>query len=126
MASREERMQVLKMVERGLLSAAEGAELLESLSDPPRPEVAPHREASDSPRRMRVLVTDLGTGQQKVDITLPWSLVSVGMSMGARFTPRDIDIDLDEVLGAVRAGTEGKVIEVIDEDEGEQVEIFVD
>ena len=126
MASRDERMQVLKMVESGLVSAAEGIELLESLSASPQPLAARTQDAVASPRRMRVLVTDLGTGHHKVDITLPWSLVSVGMDMGARFTPHDIDIDLDDVLGAIHSGTEGKVMEVIDEDEGERVEIFVD
>jgi hypothetical protein len=71
-------------------------------------------------------VTDLGSGLQKVDISLPWSLVSVGMNMGARFAPANIDLDLDEVLSAVHAGTDGKVMEVIDQDESERVEIFVD
>ena len=79
-----------------------------------------------SPARMRVTVTDLVTGQQKVDITLPWVLATAGMSMGAHFTPRDIDIDLDELFRAVEMGAEGKVMEVVDEAEGERVEIFVD
>ena len=127
MATRDERMQVLKMVESGQVSAEEGIRLLESLSRSAEPQPpAAHEEIAAAPRRMRVVVTDLGTGQQKVDISLPWNLVSVGMNMGARFAPRDIDLDLEEVLAAVRSGTEGKVMEVVDEDESERVEIYVD
>lgn len=127
MATRDERMQVLKMVESGQVSAEEGIQLLASLAESTEPQRWESRpETTATPRRMRVVVTDLGTGQQKIDISLPWSLVSVGMDMGARFAPRDIDLDLEEVLAAVRSGTEGKVMEVIDEDESERVEIYVD
>jgi hypothetical protein len=115
------------MVENGQVSAEEGIRLLELLGGPATTRPAAQTAGRVAlPRRLRIRVTDLGTGQQKVDINLPWSLVSVGMTMGARLTPRNIDIDLDDVLKAVQAGTEGKVMEVVDEDEHELVEIFVE
>jgi hypothetical protein len=127
MATAEERLQVLKMVEAGQVSAAEAVELLDVLERAAEAKTLPvPPDARSSPYRMRVRVTDLATGQQKVDITLPWGLATVGMNMGARFTPRDIDIDLEEILSAVRSGAEGKVMEMVDEAEGERVEIFVD
>jgi hypothetical protein len=127
MTTVEERIQILKMVENGQVSATEAVELLAVLdraTDGGRAGTPASR--SHAPGRMRVVVSDLGTGQQKVDISLPWGLVSVGMTMGARFTPPDVDLDLESIMAAVQAGTEGKVLEVIDEDEGERVEIFVD
>ena len=63
-------------------------------------------------------------GQSKVNINMPWGLVSVGAKMGARFAPEDID--MDELLAAIEGGAEGKLIDVVDEDDGERVEIFVE
>ena len=129
MVAAEERLRVLKLVESGQVSAEEGVRLLEALQDG-QAERQGGEPLADSPakgpRRMRVLVTDLGTGQQKLDISLPWHLVSVGVNMGARFTPRSIDLDLEEVMAAVDAGIEGKVIEVEDEGDSERIEIFVE
>ena len=55
---------------------------------------------------------------------MPWGLVSVGAKMGARFAPDEID--QAELLAAIDAGAEGKIIDVIDEDDNERVEIFVE
>jgi hypothetical protein len=127
MTTVEERIQILKMVEKGQVSAAEAVELLAVLDRASEGvPVEAHASRAHAPGRMRVVVSDLGTGQRKVDISLPWGLVSVGMTMGARFTPPDVDLDLESIMAAVQAGTEGKVLEVVDEDEGERVEIFVD
>ena len=129
MATTEERLRVLSMVEKGQLSAEEGARLLEALGTkaPERQRPGPTPVSTVSgPRRLRVRVTDLGTGQSKIDINMPWSLVSVGMSMGARFTPPDLNIDLEEVMDTLGAGGEGKVMDVIDEEDNERVEIFVE
>jgi len=127
MATQEERLQVLKMVESGQLSAAEAIELLDVLSrSTDAPQAVMPSGTAVSPSRMRVRVTDMVTGHQKVDISLPWGLATVGMSMGARFTPRGIDINLEDVVRAVETGAEGKVMEVVDEAEAERVEIFVE
>jgi hypothetical protein len=127
MITSEERMQVLKMVERGRLSAAEAVELLSLLGSavpaPSGPEGPPE---PSTPSRMRVRVSDLATGEPKVDITLPWGLASTGVDMGARFTPRDVDIDLADIRRAAETGAGGKVLEMVDEVEAERVEIFVD
>jgi hypothetical protein len=44
--------------------------------------------------------------------------------MGARFTPEGID--LEEVMQALQAGTEGKIVDVEDAEDNERVEIFVE
>ena len=59
MASSEERMKILKMIEEGKLSAEEGTKLLAALSDkrmsaPPRPPGLP-----GGPRWLRIRVTDV-------------------------------------------------------------------
>lgn len=125
MATAEERMEILKMVQNGQISADEGATLLGALKEEaePRPSSEPVAR-TQPPRRLRIRVSDLETGRNKVNIDLPWNLINVGMHMGARFTPEGID--LEEVMEALQAGTEGKIVDVEDAEDNERVEIFVE
>lgn len=125
MATAEERMEILKMVQSGQINAEEGAKLLDALKqhEEPRPGTT-STDRTQQPRRLRVRVSDLETGRNKVNIDLPWNLINVGMHMGARFAPEEID--LEEVMQALQAGTEGKIVDVEDAEDNERVEIFVE
>jgi hypothetical protein len=118
-------MEILKMVQGGQITAEEGAKLLEALQEKeePRPDPGPVGRTKQ-PRRLRVRVSDLETGRNKVNIDLPWNLINIGMHMGARFAPEEID--LEEMMQALQAGTEGKIVDVEDAEDGERVEIFVE
>ncbi len=97
MATTEERMQILKMIEEGKISASDGAELLRALEqDGPAKPSEPLKGASQ-PRWFRVRVTDLSTGKSKVSVNIPMGLVNVGMKMGARFAPEMEGVDFDEL-----------------------------
>jgi hypothetical protein len=127
MATTEERLQILKMIEEGKISAAEGAELLRALdtkSDRPNPP-EPMKGAS-TPRWFRVRVTDVQSGRNKVNINIPMGLVNVGIKMGARFAPEIEGERLESILEAVHSGQLGKVMDITDEEDGERVEIFVE
>lgn len=125
MATAKERMEILKMVQSGQVSAEEGARLLEALQKSAEAHPGPTvPERTRQPRRLRVRVSDLETGRNKVNIDLPWNLINVGMHMGARFAPKEID--LEEVMQALEAGTEGKIVDVEDAEDNERVEIFVE
>lgn len=117
-----ERLQILKMVEKGQITAREGARLLEALAGS-----STERTAASRPTWFRVRVTDTRTGQRKVDVNIPLSLVSVGMRLGARFAPEVGDVDLPELLRQIEEeGMQGRVIDIMDEQDGEHVEIFVE
>lgn len=120
----EERLQILKMVESGHITAEEAARLLQAL------DAAETREASGpqapKPRWFRVRVTDLATGRSKVNVNIPMGLVNVGMRMGARFAPEMAGVDTEKVMQAIREGAHGKVVDVEDREDGERVEIFVE
>ena len=125
MATTDERMRILKMVEDGKLTAEEGARLLAALRET-RKEVrlqsAPSRAAGKG--WLRVRVTDLATGRVKVNVNLPLGLVDAGMNIATQFAP---DINFSQIADAVRNGEmEGKIVDVIDEVDGEHVEVFVD
>ena len=125
MTTTEERLRVLKMIEEGKITAEQGAQLLSALTDGERTKKkkGPTGRAKQ-PRRLRIQVTNLETGQHKVNLNMPWGLVSVGAKMGARFAPEYIDID--ELMSMIDEGSEGKIIDVIDEEDNERVEIFVE
>jgi hypothetical protein len=127
MATTEERLQILKMIEEGKISAGEGAELLRALDKGGKggPSVEPMKGAS-APRWFRVRVTDVGTGRNKVNVNIPMGLVNVGIKMGARFAPEIEGIERQEILEAIRSGQQGKILDVVDEEDGERVEIFVE
>ncbi len=119
MATAEERMKILEMVQAGKISPEEGARLLQALQ-------AGSKKASNGrdPRWLRIRVTDLKTGQAKVNVNIPMSLVSVGIKMGARFAPSGHDINYSEVMDAIKSGTTGKIVDIEDQSEGEHVEIW--
>jgi hypothetical protein len=127
MASADERMQILRMIEEGKISAADGAELLRALGkDKSSPPPSPLKGGASNPRWFRVRVTDTFSGRNKVNVNIPFGLVNVGLKMGARFVPDMEDGQLQELMAAIRSGQQGKVIDVTDEESGERVEIFVE
>jgi len=122
--SSEERIKILKMVEEGKITVEEGARLIEALNKQTRQsEVRQGGEA----RWLRVKVMDLNTGKESVRVNLPISLVDVGIKMGARFIPdAEEESMMEDLAEALKQGLTGKIVEVIDEEEGQRVEIFVE
>ncbi len=120
MATVEERMQILKMIEEGKISAEEGAKLLQALS---AAKSEKRKSAGDEPRWFRVRVTNLDTGKDKVNLNFPMGLVNVGFKLGARFAP---DVNFEEIMAAIKSGAQGKIVDVVDEEDGERVEIFIE
>lgn len=124
MASVEERMQILKMIEDGKISAEEGAKLLQALSaQSDRRKTGP---VGGEARWFRVRVTDLDSGKNKVNVNIPMGLVNVGIKMGARFAPNVEGLNYEEIAEAIKSGAQGKIIDVVDEEDGERVEIFIE
>lgn len=126
MATTEERMHILRMIEEGKISASEGAELLRALEKKDSATSSEPLRGASEPRWFRVRITDLGTGRNKVNVNIPMGLVNVGMKMGARFAPEMEGVDYEELMEAVRAGKQGKVIDITDNEDGERIEIFVE
>ncbi|MCX8025781.1 MAG: hypothetical protein N3A60_11310 [Thermanaerothrix sp.] len=127
----EERLRVLDMISQGQISAEEGARLLEALergeaAAPSKtvPPISPYPPAS--PRWLRVRITDLRSGRTRVNLRLPVSVLEAGLRLGARFGPSLTAEQQARILRAVRAGYAGLILDVRDEEEGEQVEILLE
>ena len=120
-----ERMQILKMVEAGQISAEEGVRLLRALDEADdKAQAAP--STPNNARWFRVRVTDLATGKHKVNVNIPIGLVNVGMRLGAKFAPNVGSEEMEKILQAVKDGVQGRIIEVEDVEDGERVEIYVE
>jgi hypothetical protein len=123
MATSEERLKILKMIEETKISADEGARLLAALAK------AERKRAASSPgegRWLRVRVTDIDSGKTAVNVNLPISLVNVGLRMGARFVPEMEGVSMDELEESIRRGVTGKIIDIVDEQERQRVEVYVE
>lgn len=122
--STNERLKILKMIEEGKISAEDGARLIEALNKQTKRSPA---EMGGEAKWLRVQVMDLSTGKESVRVNLPISLVNVGLKMGARFIPEaEQESMMEELLNALSMGHTGKIVEVIDEEEGQRVEVFVE
>ncbi|MFQ5401286.1 MAG: hypothetical protein ACE5E7_17020 [Anaerolineae bacterium] len=126
MATTEERMQILKMIEEGKISASEGADLLRALEKNSQGKKSSPLKGASAPRWFRVRVTDMSTGRNKVNVNIPMGLVKVGIKMGARFAPEIEGVEYEEIMAAVRSGQQGKILDITDDEDGERVEIFVE
>jgi len=126
MATTEERMKILNMIREGKISAEEGAQLLSALGDSEKPSRSPSTRTSGEPRWFRVRVTDLVSGKTKVSVNIPFGLMEWGMQIGAQFAPEVADLDFEQLKEMLESGVEGKVVDVIDEEDGEHVEIFIE
>lgn len=124
MATTDERMRILKMIQEGKITAEEGSKLLAALKESQkevRPPASPNRLKKGW---MHVRVTDMKTGRTKVNVNLPLSLVDAGMNIATQYVP---NVNFGQIAESIRGGElSGKIIDVMDEEDGEHVEVFID
>lgn len=124
MATPEERMRILKMIDDGKISGEEGAKLLAALGGDRSG--AGKGESERRNRWLRIKVTDLRTGRSKANVTIPLGLLDAGLRIGAHYAPEVGGVDLEDLRTAIRSGLTGKLVDVTDDEDGEHVEIYVD
>lgn len=126
MVTSEERMKILKMINDGKITAEEGSKLLGALTQKSqKPKKASHR--SQSGQWLRVRVTDMSSGKTKVNVNVPMKLVDAGLNIAAQFTPEMEDGQMMEaVKEALAENIRGKIVDVVDEEDQEHVEIFIE
>ena len=120
-SSTGERNHILYMVETGKVTAAQAAQLLDSLELEPE-----HSRKRSRNRTARVRVTNLATNRQKVNVTIPVSLIQVGLRLGTRLVPQVSGSALEDLLRAIESGATGRILDLQDLEEGERVEIFAE
>lgn len=133
MATADERIKILQMVQEGKISAEEAAELLEALDEGVRTDLvgsasvpAEGAVVGRKPRWFRVRVTDTDSGKPRVNVRLPLSMVSIGLKMGSRFSPEIEGLDASELMRLIESGEVGQIVDVQDANDGEHVEVFLE
>lgn len=133
MVTSEERIKVLQMIQEGKLTANEAAELLEAMDEDEKiPVNADPAQTAETaapgrkPRWLRVRVTQVDSGRPKVNVRLPISMVNVGLKMGTRFAPEMDGMDTTSLMKMIEAGEIGQIVDVMDEKDGEHVEVFLE
>jgi len=122
----DERAKILHMVEQGKLSAEEAVGLLKALAKDEFPARQETKPVNSNSRFFRVCVTDSVTGRHKALVSIPLSLMDWGLKIGAQFAPEVSGFNVHEFSEILRSGADGKIIDVLDEEDGEHVEIFID
>lgn len=129
MATTEERMKILQMIQEGKITAEEGAKLLSALTSSAKGKKVISRGPGSGSRArwLRVRVTDMSSGKSKVNVNLPLSLIDAGLNIAGHFAD---DLDTDDLMTAIHdalnENLSGKIIDVVDGDDGEHVEIFIE
>lgn len=121
----EERLQILKMLEKGTIDAEEANELLETLEK--RDTVFKKPETSSKkPRFIKILVEE--NGQEKVNISIPMLLAKTALKImpkKAKEQMEEQNVDLDEMLSAINdESTKGKIVDI--NDGGDHVSISLE
>jgi len=127
MENGNERMMILKMIEEGKVTADEGLQLLTSVqSERNQMKSKIISPGNGNQKFFRVRVTDTRTGSNKATVTLPLALMDWGLKVGSQFAPDLEEVDLGGLSEILHDGLDGKIVDVIDEEDGEHVEIFID
>ena len=121
-----EKIKILKMVEEGKITAAEGIKLLEAVET--KKEEIKSLDNIHSAKWLRVKVYD-PEDNVKVNVNIPLALVETGIKIGMAYD-KELkehlkDIDFNEIIEAVKNGAEGKIVD-IETDKGEKVEVYVE
>jgi len=126
MVTSEERMKILKMINDGKITAEEGSQLLSALTQRSnKPRKTPSGRLSA--KFLRVCVTDMSSGKTKVNVNVPMKLVDAGLNIAAQFMPEMEDAKMmDAVKEALAANIQGKIVDVVDAEDNEHIEIFID
>ncbi len=119
----DERNRILKMIELGQITAAQAAQLLDTL--------VPEYEQSGGQaqnRTVRIWMTDISTNRRKMNITatMPVYLISMSLRLLAHLVSQFNDGTIQNLLHAIERGTTGRLLDLQDLEEGKRLEIFVE
>ena len=125
-SAKEERLEVLQMLESGAITAGDAAQLLDALDRADR-QTAPAPDAltqpiTDTARRVRIQVHD--ANGSRVNLAVPLNLVDAGLAIARRVVPDRLG-DVGTLRQAILSGIRGPILEVHGED-GAHVAIIVE
>ncbi|MBC8588187.1 SHOCT-like domain-containing protein [Paratissierella segnis] len=125
----KEKMQILTMVKEGKVTTEEGVKLLDALDGGDTSLNDTNIKNGKKAKWLKVKVFD-PEDSTKVNITLPISIINVGVKLAQKFSPEFKETgltedDMDEIFSAIKNGETGKILDV-DSNDGTKVEVVVE
>src|SRR5688572_29394872 len=102
---REERLEILHLLEAGAITADEAATLLEALDRAtlPQPNSGPAPVRNAEARLVRIRVTESTTGRAVVNLAFPLGLIKSGLDIAGQFVPEYLP-KVEAIRESVSAG----------------------
>lgn len=121
----DDRLRILEMIEKRVITAAEGAELLKAVDDTTvNPVTSPKKQAFKM-FKIKVLSAD----GDKVNVQIPLEFAKIALKNGKGFMKidqlQDMDLDIDMILEMIEQGSLGKIVDIESAD-GDIVEIVIE
>lgn len=123
-----EKMQILTMVKDGKITTEEGVKLLDALENTSTSSNSIAYSGSKA-KWLKIRVFD-PEDATKVNVTLPISLISIGVKLAGKFSPEFKEAgltenDMEEIFAAIKNGETGKIVDV-DSEDGTKVEVVIE
>ncbi len=121
----EERLQILKMLEKGTIDAEEANKLLSTLE---KRDTAFEKSETNGkkPKFIKILVEE--NGQEKVNISIPMLLAKTALKImpkKAKEQMEENNVNLDEILSKINSeSSTGKIVDI--NDDGDHVAISLE
>jgi len=125
----EEKIRILKMIEEGKITSAEGEKLLAAIEE--KNTKLEKQKIDGAPKWLKIKVFEENENgkKTKVNIKVPIDIVETGLKIGKGFDDKLDDaldgVDFNDIMEMIKNGAEGKIVD-IETDEGETVEIYVE
>lgn len=123
-----EKLQILNMVQEGKITAEEGIKLLEALENSNNS--SNDMVYSNNKAKWLKIKVLQPNDDKKVNVTLPVSLINIGVKLASKFSPEFeatglTQEDIEEILVAIKNGEMGKIVDV-ESDDGTKVEVVLE
>ncbi len=79
-----------------------------------------------NPKWLRIKVSNLDSGKNKVSVNIPFSLVEFGIGMANVFSPENDRFQVENIKEFVAETESGVLVDVEDSDSNEHVKIFIE
>ncbi len=125
--TREERLEVLRLLESGDISAAEADALLDALLAVDQASARPGDSAETRPLKrpgaVRIRITDQSTGKANINLALPISLVEGGLNVARKFAPDKVPA-AESIRQSIADGMVGTIVDVVDKND--RIEVIIE
>lgn len=92
-----------------------------------RDEILPADNGNDRPRWLKIRVSELDSGRNRVNVTIPLGIVNFGLGIARHFGGERVEIaQAGELWQMVKDGQRGVLVDVEDEEDNEHVQIMLD